>query len=72
MMHLRLDLSRRFEVELTSFEKEMQMPYVTSIERHAEERGLEKGREEGATAMLIRQLTRRFGELCSTTIILPL
>ena len=67
MMHLRLDLSRRFEVELTSFEKEMQMPYVTSIERHAEERGLEKGREEGrvqgATAMLLRQLTRRCGEM---------
>ena len=71
MMHLRLDLSRRFEVELTSIEKEMQMPYVTSIERHAEERGLEKGREEGreegrvqgATAMLLRQLTRRCGEL---------
>ena len=47
MMHLRLDLSRKFEVELTSFEMEMQIPYVTSIERHAADRGLEKGREKG-------------------------
>ncbi len=47
MMHLRLDLSRKFDAELVDYEKELQMPYVTSIERNAEERGLIKGREEG-------------------------
>ena len=51
------------------------MPYVTSIERHAEERGLErgleKGREEGVELgreqesgiLLMRQLGRKFGSL---------
>lgn len=71
MMHLRLDLSRQFQADLVAFEKELQMPYVTSIERHAEERGLEKGREEGVELgrdqesglLLRRQLSRKFGTL---------
>ena len=43
------------------------MPYVTSIERNAEARGLEEGREEGRSQgrvmLLLRQLTRTCGEL---------
>jgi len=35
------------------------MPYVTSIERHAEERG----REEGSTRILLRILRRICGDL---------
>lgn len=63
MMHLRRDLSRKFELELVSFEKELQMPYVTAIERHAEERGLERGREQGSTTLLLKQLDRICGEV---------
>ena len=59
MMHLRSDLSRQFELDLVSFERELQMPYVTSIERHAEERG----REQGGTTLLLRQLSRLYGEI---------
>lgn len=39
MMHLRIDLERRFRSELNEFEEERRMPYVTSIERLAEVRG---------------------------------
>lgn len=71
MMHLRVDLSHRFNEELIAYEKELQMPYVTSIERHAEERGreqgleigLEKGREQGSTRLLVRILKRICGDL---------
>ena len=67
MMHLRLDLSRRFEIELTAYEKESDMPYVTSVEKIAEERGvekgIEKGRDEGNAALLLRILIRVCGPL---------
>jgi hypothetical protein len=67
MMHLRLDLSQRFDAELLAYEREQQMPYVTSVERNAEQRGLEKGREagreEGSAAILIRILTRVCGRI---------
>ena len=39
------------------------MPYVTSIERHAEERGRERGREEGSTRILLPILRRICGDL---------
>ena len=35
MMHLRVDLERQFDQKLADFEKEIQMPFVTSIERVA-------------------------------------
>jgi hypothetical protein len=50
MMHLRFDLSQRFKSELVAYEKELQMPYVTSIERLAKAEGLAEGREEGREA----------------------
>ena len=67
MMHLRVDLGRRFNEELIAYEKELHMPYVTSIERHAEERGREEGREEGielgSTRILLPILRRFCGDL---------
>lgn len=71
MMHLRRDLGRRFVSELTAFEKENRMPFVTSVERFAQElaeergreRGLEQGREQGSVTLILRQLTRRCGSL---------
>ncbi|WP_397569123.1 DUF4351 domain-containing protein [Schlesneria sp. T3-172] len=39
------------------------MPYVTSIERHAEQRGLEQGLERGSTRILLRILSRICGEV---------
>jgi predicted transposase YdaD len=47
------------------------MPYVTSVERIGIEKGLQQGRQEGwqqgETALLERQLSRRFGPLSTET-----
>ena len=62
MMHLREDLEQRFRVELTEFEEQMKMPYVTSVERLAKAEGrTEEGR--GGAGVLVRQLRRVLGPL---------
>jgi hypothetical protein len=66
MLHLRPDLGRKFERDLVELEEELHMPYVTSVERIAEERGLEKGRTEGLQKGLQKgirlALKLKFGE----------
>ena len=47
MMDLPTDIAIQFEDELLLFEREKQMPYVTSIERHGVERGMNKELNEG-------------------------
>jgi hypothetical protein len=47
IMTLPAALTDEFEADLERFEREIQMPYVTSIERRAEERGLRQGLLEG-------------------------
>ena len=37
------------------------MPYVTSVERAGIEKGLAQGQKQGEAAVLLRQLTRKFG-----------
>ena len=53
MMDLPRELDKQFTEEIRQYEEEKKMPYVTSVERLALERGreegLEKGREEGET-----------------------
>jgi hypothetical protein len=68
-------LSIRFDTDLAQLEENLHMPYVTSIERHALQRGREEGRQEGreegiregmvqGAADLLRQaLEVRFGEV---------
>ncbi len=53
MMHLRVDLEKRFKQELDEFEESRQMPYVTSVERIS--------RAEGAAMVLLELLAERFG-----------
>lgn len=65
MMHLRRDLESQFEHEMIVFEEELSMPYVTSIERNAEARGIERGRQ-GTIRLLLRLLSRSCGELPSS------
>ena len=54
-------------VELEAYEREKNMPYITSIEQDALERGQQQGRQEGRQAgqraILMRLLVRRFGAL---------
>jgi predicted transposase/invertase (TIGR01784 family) len=41
------DLKRSFRDDLEEYERENQMPYVTSIERMGIEKGIEQGIEQG-------------------------
>jgi predicted transposase YdaD len=69
------ELSVRFDADLAQLEENLHMPYVTSIERHALQRGREEGREEGrqegrqegmvqgAADLLLQALEVRFGDV---------
>ena len=57
MVRLSRDFNLRFENELTEFEKEKKMPYVTSVERIAEERGEARGESRGIARALLRVLS---------------
>ena len=59
MMRLQPPLEIEFARKLSKFEKEQEMPYVTSIERLAEERGEFRGRLQTT----IQFFTNRFGKL---------
>jgi predicted transposase YdaD len=66
LMALPPPLAGQFRDELTRIEEEKQMPYVTSTERIAEEKGRKQGREEGWEKGLKRGiralLESRFGD----------
>lgn len=47
------DLETRFRQELEQYEREAQMPYVTSIEQMAKQEGMQEGRREGLREGLI-------------------
>lgn len=61
LLDLPLKLEQQLSEQLRRFEEEKQMPYVTSIERLALERGREKGREEGLMEGIQSVLEIRFG-----------
>lgn len=69
LMDLPPELGARFEEALQEYEEKHEMPYVTSIERRAIERGMQKGIErgieqgiqKGAFRQLMRALRKRFG-----------
>jgi flagellar biosynthesis/type III secretory pathway protein FliH len=75
MMHLPDTLSQRLWQDNESIEGETRMRYVTSIERLAIARGMQKGMEQGlekgmqhgkreeAAAIVAKLLTKRFGPL---------
>jgi hypothetical protein len=44
------DLETRFEETLLSYEQEIHMPYITSIERKGIQQGLQQGIREGLLA----------------------
>ncbi|MCR4410803.1 MAG: DUF4351 domain-containing protein [Thermoguttaceae bacterium] len=63
MMSLPEALSRKFVRELTALEEELNMPYVTSVERIAEARGRAEGEVQGSLNILLRLLARVCGPL---------
>ncbi|NES01205.1 MAG: DUF4351 domain-containing protein [Symploca sp. SIO1B1] len=64
VMKLPKGLEQAFLQEITEYEQEQNMPYITSAERIGMERGLQEGRQEGrqeeAQRLLLRLLERRF------------
>ena len=61
MLRLPEDLEKEFMDELTAFEEQQNMPYVTSAERVGIQKGLQQGRREGEAAILLRQIGLKFG-----------
>jgi hypothetical protein len=61
MMTLPPELARDFDQELERFEEEQKMSYVTSIERHGIEKGLQQGRLQTLRELVIEGLEARFG-----------
>ncbi|MCF7993498.1 MAG: DUF4351 domain-containing protein [Chromatiaceae bacterium] len=61
MLRLPPALEQAFIQELTDFEDQTKMPYVTSAERVGHKRGLQQGRQEGEAAMLLRLIHAKFG-----------
>ncbi|MDZ7750170.1 MAG: DUF4351 domain-containing protein [Gammaproteobacteria bacterium] len=69
MIRLPEDLEEAFREELYQLEEAKRMPYVTTVERAGIEKGLQQGlaqgqkqgQKQGEAAVLLRQLTRKFG-----------
>jgi hypothetical protein len=59
LLHLPPDWERQLWRSIHELERNVNMPYVTSIERI----GRQEGRQEGEASLLRRLLVRRFGEL---------
>uniref|UniRef100_UPI000AA2FF9B DUF4351 domain-containing protein n=1 Tax=Candidatus Thiosymbion oneisti TaxID=589554 RepID=UPI000AA2FF9B len=71
MMRLPNALEQQLWQAIETIEGEIKMPYVTSIERLAIQRGLQQGKLEGETekaaTILERLLVKRFGPLDEET-----
>ncbi|MBF0139960.1 MAG: DUF4351 domain-containing protein, partial [Magnetococcales bacterium] len=63
VLHLPEELDDRLFSEIVIFEENQKMPYISSVERIGEKRGVKKGRQEGKVEMLTSQLQRRFGSM---------
>lgn len=67
LMQLPKELEQQLREEIVQMEMRTSKPYVSTIERLAQEEGREEGREEGlhqaAQRILLHLLTHRFGEV---------
>lgn len=61
IMTLPEELEESFRTEVYEFEQEKTMPYLSSIERHGFNKGLEQGREQGLEEGIALALETRFG-----------
>ncbi|MFT5144328.1 MAG: hypothetical protein ACI80V_002129 [Rhodothermales bacterium] len=63
LMALPDGLDKQFRIELTMFEDEKNMPYVTSFERAGIKKGLEQGKRDMARESILEALKVRFGQV---------
>jgi hypothetical protein len=61
VMTLPPELEEQFMSEIVAYEAQERKPYITSVERIAQQRGLEQGMEQGMRVMLLETLETRFG-----------
>ncbi|MBF0109644.1 MAG: hypothetical protein HQL76_10750 [Magnetococcales bacterium] len=61
VLNLPEELDNQFWVNLSNFEENQKMPYITSVERIGMRKGEEKGRHDGKAEMLLELLQERFG-----------
>jgi hypothetical protein len=57
MMALPQELDKAFQNEIFEYEKQKQMPYVTTFERSGFKRGIEEGEQRGARKGLLKGIT---------------
>jgi len=67
MMTLPVELEERYWRNIRSLERERNMEYISSLEQMLIDKGVKRGREEGAAMLLEEQLSHRFGPLSQTT-----
>jgi hypothetical protein len=60
-MRLPEEEDRLFWKELSDFEEEKKMPYVTSVERIGYKRGMEEGLEKGQASILSTIIAQKLG-----------
>ncbi|MBF0183926.1 MAG: DUF4351 domain-containing protein [Magnetococcales bacterium] len=71
VLHLPREADERLMAEIVALEEDKKMPYISSVERIGEERGVlkgieigeQRGEKKGKADTLTRQLQRRFGDL---------
>ncbi len=63
VINLPTDLAAEYDNQLTAYEEEQKMKYVTSIERRGIEKGTQQGLKLGVVGTALRQLQQRFGML---------
>ena len=68
MMQVPKDLQNQLWQDLEQLERNRTMPYITSVERIGIEKGMQQGMRQGESALLERQLTRRFGPPSAETL----
>jgi hypothetical protein len=63
IMTLPPELEEQFMTDIVAYEEQERKPYVTSVERIANQQGLQEGIEKGRREMLEETLVARFGTL---------
>ncbi|MBF0110424.1 MAG: DUF4351 domain-containing protein [Magnetococcales bacterium] len=63
VLRLPEDADEKLWKDIVDFEENQKMPYISSVERFGEERGIQKGRRQGSALMLKDLLQRRFGDV---------
>jgi len=62
-MTLPPELEKKLWTSISELERNMKMPYVTSVERLGLEKGRQEGRQEEGVFFLRRLLVKKFGDL---------